>query len=59
MITDEMRERIFGNDVVMKRVDLFTMSLILQLIDEVLEEGLKNADKSVSDSLSTTGYDEF
>lgn len=58
MLTDEMRERVFGNDTVMKRVDLATMSLILQLIDEVLEEGLKNADKSVSDNISTD-YDEF
>lgn len=57
MITDAMRERIFGNETVMKRVDLVTLSLILKAIDEVLEEGKINADKSVSDISAGSGYD--
>ena len=57
MITDAMRERIFWNETVMKRVDLVTLSLILKAIDEVLEEGEINADESVSDISSGSGYD--
>lgn len=57
MITDAMRERIFGNETVMKRVDLVTLSLILKAIDEVLEEGERNADKSVSDISADSGYE--
>lgn len=57
MITDAMRERIFGNETVMKRVDLVTLSLILKTIDEVLEEGERNADESVSDISAGPGYD--
>lgn len=57
MITDAMRERIFGNETVMKRVDLVTLSLILKAIDEVLEEGEINADESVSDISTGSGYD--
>ena len=57
MITDAMRERIFGNETVMKRVDLVTLSLILKAIDEVLEEGEINADESVSDIAAGSGYD--
>ena len=55
MITDAMRERIFGNETVMKRVDLVTLSLILKAIDEVLEEGEINADESVSDISAGSG----
>lgn len=57
MITDAMRERIFGNETVMKRVDLVTLSLILKAIDEVLEEGEINADEPVSDISAGSGYD--
>ncbi len=57
MITDAMRERIFGNETVMKRVDLVTLSLILKTIDEALEEGERNADESVSDISAGSGYD--
>ena len=57
MITDAMRERIFGNETVMKRVDLVTLSLILKAIDEVLKEGEINADESVSDISAGSGYD--
>lgn len=57
MITDAMRERIFGNETVMKRVDLVTLSFILKAIDEVLEEGEINADESVSDISTGSGYD--
>lgn len=57
MITDAMRERIFGNETVMKRVDLVTLSLILKAIDEVLEEGEINAYESVSDVSAGSGYD--
>ena len=57
MIADSMRERIFGNETVMKRVDLVTLSLILKAIDEVLEEGEINADESVSDISAGSGYD--
>ena len=57
MITDAMRERIFGNETVMKRVDLVTLSLILKAIDEALEEGEINADESVSDISAGSGYD--
>ena len=57
IITDAMRERIFGNETVMKRVDLVTLSLILKAIDEVLEEGEINADESVSDISAGCGYD--
>ena len=57
MITDAMRERIFWNETVMKRVDLVTLSLILKAIDEVLEEGEINADESVSDISAGSGYD--
>lgn len=57
MITDAMRERIFGNETVMKRVDLVTLSLILKAIDEVLEEDERNADESISDISAGSGYD--
>ena len=57
MITDAMRERIFGNETVIKRVDLVTLSLILKTIDEVLEEGERNANESVSDISAGSGYD--
>lgn len=57
MITDAMRERIFGNETVMKRVDLVTLSIILKTIDEVLEEGERNANESVSDISAGSGYD--
>lgn len=57
MITDAMRERIFGNETVMKSVDLVTLSLVLKAIDEVLEEGERNADESVSDISTGSGYD--
>lgn len=57
MITDAMRERIFSNETVMKRVDLVTLSLILKAIDEVLEEGERNANESVSDISAGSGYD--
>ncbi len=57
MITDAMRERIFGNETVMKRVDLVTLSLILKAIDEVLEEGERNAYESVSDISAGSDYD--
>ena len=57
MITDAMRERIFGNETVMKRVDLVTLSLILKAIDEGLEEGEMDGDESVSDISAGSGYD--